>query len=418
MKKNKKQLSYFNIENKISFDNTIIEASLKAKKVIESGAKNVYNATIGSLMDEKNNFFVFKSVFDLYNKKISDQVKASYCPNIDGGIDFSNVTKKWLFKNNIFLIENSLVCASPGGSGSLSSVIKKVLDENTVVLIPDYTWEPIELMCNQSKVKIINFKMFNDNNMFYLDDLLDKIDYLTQKYKKIALYLNDPIHNPTSFSMSNYHWRQIVLKLNSYLNNEFVIINDVAYIEFSLDSNNTYLEEFKNINNNSLIVFCISYSKSLTFYGLRLGATIVYHNDKNVVKNIHDLLVVHARANWSNSNHGAIETVVELDKKNDVYLIEKQNMILTLKKRFDNFKNESKKIGLDFLETSIGFFITIPLNENIINKYVEVLNNKNVFVVPLKNGIRVGICSLNIQQCKQLPNILKTSLMEVKKNER
>lgn len=94
MKKNKKQSSYFNIENKISFDNTIIEASLKAKKAIESGAKNVYNATIGSLMDEKNNFFVFKSVFDLYNKKISDQVKASYCPNIDGGIYFSNVTKK------------------------------------------------------------------------------------------------------------------------------------------------------------------------------------------------------------------------------------------------------------------------------------------------------------------------------------
>ena len=70
MKKNKKQSSYFNIENKINFDNTIIEASLKAKKAIESGAQNVYNATIGSLMDEKNNFFVFDLIWPNDNSKL------------------------------------------------------------------------------------------------------------------------------------------------------------------------------------------------------------------------------------------------------------------------------------------------------------------------------------------------------------
>lgn len=405
----------FASKQKIEFNDSIFLSATKAKKASLTN-KNIYNATIGSLYDENNSFFIFNTVFNVFNNQINNALKASYTPSIDGGYEFSEITKKWIFKDNTFLY-NSYVCATPGGSGALSSTINQLLDCNSLILLPDYSWDPFELMCKQNKINIKKYKMFENNN-FSLKNLMLAIKENVDKYNKIAIYLNSPVHNPTSYSMTNNEWKLLINFLNMYSNNQFIIINDLAYIEFSLDQTNSYMEEFKNIKDHILISFCVSYSKSLTFYGLRLGANIIYHNDINVSKNIYELMILHARSNWSNVNHGAIETVVKLDTNKQNYLVEKQNILNTLKNRFDAFINASKECGLNYLQTTIGFFITIQIDNDILDKYVEALINKDVYVVKLDNGIRIAICSLNINQCKQLPIILKETLDEVKNYER
>lgn len=402
-------------KEKIEYNDSIFLTASKAKKASLLN-KNIFNATIGSLCNEDNSFFVFNSVFETFNNKVDDVKKASYTPSIDGGSEFSEITKKWIFKDNDFLY-NSFVCATPGGSGALSSTINQLLDKDSLILIPDYSWDPFELMCQQNRINIQKYNMF-ENNCFSLKNLMLAIKDNVAKYKKIALYLNSPSHNPTSYSMTNNEWKLLINFLNMHNNNQFVIINDLAYIEFDIDQDNSYLKEFKNIKDHILVSFCISYSKSLTFYGLRLGASIIYHNDINISKHIYELMVLHARSNWSNVNHGAIETIILLDKNKEQYLAEKNNILNILKKRFDAFIESSKECGLMYLQTSLGFFISIEINKNILDQYVETLIKKDVYVVKLNKGIRIAICSLNIEQCKQLPKILKQTLDEVNNYER
>lgn len=88
---------------------------------------------------------------------------------------------------------------------------------------------------------------------------------------------------------------------------------------------------------------------------------------------------------------------------------ERNDKIKLLKKRADIFLQKSKEAGLITCPFRSGFFITIPLKENI-QEIFEDLKSRKVFILPVIGGIRVALCSVPCNKIEKLPKIIKESI--------
>ena len=83
----------------------------------------------------------------------------------------------------------------------------------------------------------------------------------------------------------------------------------------------------------------------------------------------------------------------------------------------DNIDREDesfmKDIGkLEILPYRDGFFISIPCdNPNVI---CEELTKENLYLIPLKMGLRFAVCAVSEEKCKKAPKIIKDVLDKVK----
>ena len=416
-------MSFINKSKKeiVYTDNVFLSFNLANQAREKYGVKKVIDATVGTLYDENKKIVSFNTVFNCFNKDVADEVKASYTPQLDGGNDFAEITKKILFLNYDFLYESKVVGTS-GGTGALFLGLNTLLDSDDCIIMPTLKWEPIKLMAQENNLKVYEFELFNNKNEFDVTNLINTVNYAVNKHKKICIYLNDPLHNPTSHSMTYYEWKKLIDCLNELSRNKkIVVINDVAYIEYAKDVQQAkqYMNLLKNIDKNIVWLFCVSYSKTLSFYGMRLGAVVIYNKNQTLVDDIYNSFKTRCRSLWGSVNHGAIESLVKLYNKNfDSYLQEKQKYIDLLEKRFKTFNYHANRVGLEvFPNDNQGFFLTIPgyiKNNKLLH---QKLMDNNIFTVLYKQGIRIAICSLNINECENLPVKIKAIIDEVKRNE-
>ena len=83
-----------------------------------------------------------------------------------------------------------------------------------------------------------------------------------------------------------------------------------------------------------------------------------------------------------------------------------------LSKRAEVFVEEAKKCELDILPYIDGFFISIPCEDP--KAVSEELTKDNVFVVPLKRGLRFAVCAVSEEKCAIAPSIIKNALERVR----
>ena len=88
---------------------------------------------------------------------------------------------------------------------------------------------------------------------------------------------------------------------------------------------------------------------------------------------------------------------------------ERDEWVELLKERARIFTKEAKKVGLEICPFRGGFFITVPLEKNK-NEIVEDLKTKKTFVLPIKKGLRVAICSISCKKLEILPKLIKESI--------
>ena len=151
-----------------------------------------------------------------------------------------------------------------------------------------------------------------DEGTFNLNDLKDKILDSLNKQNKALVIINSPLHNPTGYSLTNNEWKELVRFINEDCDNkEVILLNDIAYIDYSynLDTVKDYFKELDNLNSNALLVICYSCSKTFTIYGMRLGASIILHKDEEVLDELANAYDKSCRTYWSNSNNGAMTSI-------------------------------------------------------------------------------------------------------------
>jgi len=383
----------------------------EAKK--KFGADKVINSTLGALIEDDGSLVAFNSVYNTF-KELDNASIAAYAP-IEGTKGFLDAVEKNCFGNNRPSAHIKTV-ATPGGTGAVKHAVWNYTNPGDKVLTSDWYWSPYNTIAEEIGRSVETFKTFDEEGNYNLKNLKQKAEDLLNSQKRLVLILNTPAHNPTGYSISDEEWDEILgffKKESEDKDNKITILVDAAYIEFAgeEEERKKFFSKFSGLPENIFVIVGFSASKGFTMYGLRSGAAIGISSKKEVVEEFFYACLHSGRANWSNGTRGAMETIAKITNNEELkgtYEKEKNNYKKLLRKRADAFVSEAEKVGLELLPYRDGFFISIPCSDP--QRASEKLMEKNIFVVPLKKGLRFAVCAVSEDKCKIAPKEIKEVL--------
>lgn len=396
-------------------DKVFIIADRAKNAVHKYGRDNVINGTIGALYDEEEKLVNFQTVVETYKNLSSEDIFA-YASGIEGTFEYKEAVKRIIlgetykktYKNHFID-----VVATPGGTGAIRNSLKNYLNPGEKILLPNLMWSPYKLMAEEVGGSYETYEIFDKNNEFNLAAFKIKVLELMEIQENVVIMINDPCHNPTGYSLTIKEWKDILnfLEECSKLKN-IILLNDIAYMDFSQRNLKDYRDLFKNLSENLLVIFLFSMSKSFTGYGLRAGAQLAISTNENIIEEFRKANKFSCRATWSNISRGAmtlLSRIVLEEKKYEELLREREGYKKLLRERADIFLKEAKEIDLEIYPYRDGFFVTIPVKNNI-EKTVKKLEEKNIYTVVLAKEIRIGLCSIPKKKiyglCKKIKECL------------
>ena len=390
-------------------DNVFAVVDLAKKAKEQLGKEVVIDATIGALYDEDEQLVAFRSVYHPYNE-IESKIKANYAESFSGNPAFRKQVYKWVVQQVDLHLAHTTI-ATPGGSGAVSTTINNILDQKETLIIPDIAWGSYRLMATMNNMDVETYSLF-DGDHFNITSFKEVCQRVMDRQKKILVIINDPCHNPTGYSLSKKEWEEVIYFLNECgEQGPVVILNDIAYIDYSYDFENSrnYLETFNAINKHVLIVVAFSSSKTLTSYGLRCGAALIMAQCEESVRQLEIVMEKSARAIWSNIPNAAMENLVYVTTKGvDAYLEEKDYFVSLLEKRSKLFLQEAKEVGLQHYPYKEGFFVTLKVEDkDLCTKLHKACIEEHIYTVQVNKGIRIALCSLKLEKTKGLAKRIK-----------
>lgn len=390
---------------------TVFAIVRKAKEdIAKNGEEVVTDATIGSLYGEDGNLVALDTCFQSL-KSLDNRVLAKYASAFTGDPQFCKDAYNWVLNGNSSLPHE--VIATPGGTGAVDMTISECLDAGQTVILPEIAWGSYKLMAAMNGFGVENYSLF-DGDGFNLKDLQRACKAVMEKQDKLVIVINDPCQNPTGYSMTKDEWKEVVAWLNTCAKtHEVVLLNDIAYIDFAYGQEKAkeYFEVFNDIDKNVAVVVAFSLSKSMTAYGMRCGAAIILTKDEDNLRDIKNVFEKDARATWSNVNNGAMAMFVDvIENHQEAYNTERRKYVDLLRERSEIFINEAAEVGLKHYPYREGFFVTLSMDNDLRDRYHEVLMQNHIYTVKVNKGIRVAVCSLSVDKTKGLAKKMKDIL--------
>lgn len=396
----------------------IFDASKACQDAIKiHGADKVTNATIGVVLDESGKLAVLPTVEKVFRSmQMSDFM--SYAP-IAGMQNYSDSIREIIFGDKP--CENYFdAVATSGGTGAIHHAIANYAERGENVLTSDWFWGTYKIICDETGKNLVTFKLFNnDLTGFNIESFSDKVAELLKIQNSLLIILNTPAHNPTGYALSSDEWDKVldVLKFHASQGKKISLLVDIAYIDFSADKKNawTFVNKFKNLPENILIMLSFSMSKSYTLYGQRTGALAAISSSQEVISEFKESNKFSCRACWSNINHGSqvLLTKINQDKNLRSELEQDQkNLRELVNNRAEIFVKEAENCGLKIVPYKGGFFIAVP-TENPAAVCNE-LHKNLIFAVPLKLGVRVAACSVPLEKMHGFAEKMKIAIDSIK----
>lgn len=395
----------------------IFTISRKAKEAIANhGKANVVNATIGSLYNEDEKLAVYSVVEEVYRTLPPEDLYA-YSTNVIGEDDYLAEVEKTLLSNDYKESMKGLYISSiatPGGTGAISNTIKNYLNAGEKVLLPNWMWGTYKNIVLENKGVVETYELFNSNGGFNLEDFKNKINEISKTQESLIVIINEPSHNPTGCRMTYEEWKDVYTFIKG-LKINLILIRDVAYFEYddrTEEEKNKIRALILDLPANILIMYAFSLSKSLSIYGMRVGAQIAVSSSEKVIQEFKDALSFSCRVTWSNVSKGGMKlfakimTTPELKER---FLKEKNEYMKLLMNRANLLMTEADHVTLKYFPYKSGFFVTIPIGPNV-DKVIDDLQAKNIFVIKFNDGIRIGICSVPTYKIVGLAKRIKDSI--------
>ena len=144
-----------------------------------------------------------------------------------------------------------------------------------------------------------------------------------------------------------------------------------------------------------------------------MGAMIGISSDKDVIKEYVDINQYSSRATWSNCNSAAQHAMIRIcqdPEKIKQLDAERAKYYKLIQERAAIFVEEAQKEGVKFVPYISGFFITIPVTNS--QAVCDILEKDHVFMVPLKKGIRLAVCSVSKKKMHGLAHKLALAIKE------
>ena len=403
------------VRGKCAEDNIFAANNRAVALADEIGNDKVVNGTVGSILDEEGNLAVLDVVLEAY-KRLTPRQICAYAP-IKGYEKFleSCIDQCFGHSRPDGYIE---ACATPGGTGVLHHVIHNYAVPGDEILITDWHWGAYNSLIDYPNNKVSTFEFLNEEGQFNLVSFRKKVDEILNHQKNLVIILNGIANNPTGYSMSVSEWQAAVDVLKAAVEGKdknVILVPDVAYLDYSGEKEECrkFFKVFGNLPKNILVIVAYTLSKGFTLYGQRQGAMIAVTSDKDVAKEFVDVNQYASRATWSNCNSAAQNVMIDicsdpekirrLDRERDVYY-------KLIQERAAVFVKEAKEAGVKIVPYISGFFITIPVEGA--QKVCDLLEKENIFLVPMKKGIRLAVCSISKAKMKGLAAKVASAIKE------
>lgn len=374
------------------------------------GADKVTNATMGVMMDENGKFASIPTMERVFRSlPIEDYARYAPIPGLpdylDAVIDLTFADQK---PEGYFG-----AIATAGGTGAIHHAVANYAEHGDDVLTADWFWGTYNVICNECGSHLTNYKLFDENNNFNIQDFTEKVDAIMAKQDSLLTIINTPAHNPTGFSLTEEDWDNVLDLAKKYAakGKKMSILVDIAYIDFAGEKNETrrFMKKFGNLPSNILVMFAFSMSKGYTAYGQRTGALVAVSSSQEVITEFKEVNKYTSRATWSNINRGAMTLLVRIQQdKRTLAQFEKErdDYYKMIQQRGNLFMEEAKACGLGALPYKGGFFLAVPAKDP--QAVCDKLHDDLIFAVPLKLGVRIAACSVSAEKMKSIaPKVLK-----------
>ena len=297
-----------------------------------------------------------------------------------------------------------------------------LLERGQTALFRDRHWGPYYGFLQNNGLNFTTWPLLppngHDLHPYFADkEFGESLASLCSSQDKVMVWLNDPAHNPTGLSMGD-DGRTACLStfVASALKNESIghtLLIDSAYSLYAEQPHawaETILDAVESgmlWPENLLICFAISLSKSHTIYGLRTGALVSIHPEKEVIDRIGTVMSVTGRQTWSAAPRIAQYCVSEMHSSEEggsAWGVERDRLKQLLDDRRTNLKSECEKLGVPINPTMDGFFAWIETDDPL--TIAESCAEMDVYLVPLTGGVRIGLCALSSKDMKKVAEAL------------
>lgn len=381
------------------------EATTRAK-----AGESIINATLGAAMDDSGKLAILKTAVQAV-REVGEETFAGYAP-ITGAPAFNNAVMDDLFGDEPELRAAAIAAATPGGTGALRHAVCNFLEPGQALLTTNYFWGPYQTIADEADRKVETFEMFAADGTFDVGALDAAIDRQLSTQKRVLLFLNDPCHNPTGFSMHGDEWRKVAEVLAKHASSgrgSVTLLCDTAYTAYSAGHPRAFLKELRPLLGKVALLFAWSASKTYTMYGLRVGAIVACIADEAERKATEAAFAYSCRGTWSNCNHGGLAAVTRLltdPGLRSACDAERSVLKDTLFKRVAAFNRAAAPAQLKYPRYEGGFFVTV-FAPDAAERAVR-MKEKGVFVVPQKAALRVALCSVREADVERLVDALKS----------
>lgn len=352
----------------------------------------VINATIGALMDDSGKIVIHEAVMEQYQLLTPEEV-APYAPIAGDPAYLLALTQRhWPA-----LPSYGVGVATPGGSGALALSLKNLLEPGQRLLTVAPFWGPYATLALENKVILDTVPYPAAGAPLDIGAWRAKCEEILREQGRLLLWLNDPCHNPTGRSLSASDRRAVLAMLNEVASlGAVTLLLDLAYLDYARDpaSVREAMDDYQACGETGtiLVAASLSLSKSFTLYGARAGA-LVFPWSTDIA--LQSALAISCRGTYSNCARAPMSVVLRMtrDQNGEAKLASehaKWRGVLT--ERANALDAALRAEGEPGATWYGGFFVTLDVNDGF--AVAERLKALDVFVVPMKSGLRVGICAM------------------------
>lgn len=372
-------------------DDPIFALNREATQRKAAGEK-VINATVGALLEDDGRLAVLPSVTDAL-REVNPLKAAAYAP-IAGAPEFLDAVVRDLL-GGTSLADCATACSTPGGTGALRHAVSTFLERGQSLLTSSFYWGPYATICDEHERALTTFPMFGRDGGFDLEGFARGLDETAARQGRVLVFLNDPCHNPTGYSMTAAEWTGASAALADVAKRvPTTVLADVAYLAYAKDTR-SFLKHLEPLAERAAVLFAWSGSKAFTQYGQRIGALVACTHDAAAREAIQRALAWACRGTWSNCNAAGQYAVARcltdatLKAKVDG---ERDRLRSLLDARVAAFNEAARGTALRYPRYDGGFFVTVFSPEA--KAHAEQLKKRGVFVVPSAGALRVALCSV------------------------
>ena len=377
------------------------------------GKDQVIDASIGILLDDKGELALLPSVEEASQRLTTAEI-APYAP-IAGLKEYNEDVLEYLLgpsKNKI----PAASMATAGATGALRLAVWNFLEPGDALVTHDHFWSPYGTMTRDSLRELITFPTFTDDKNFNVQGCLEITEDTLKKQGRALLCINSPCHNPTGMCLKMDEAKALKKGLTDicerYPDHPLTLMMDIAYWEFEEpEFNSEFVTVFDDLPENLTFIMAYSLSKSLTRYGFRTGALLMRSSSQDILNETMATMGMSIRSMWSNTTRigQAVFSKIYRDPNLRRQLAEEQRFFANLcNNRGRIFMEEADRCGLPTTPYARGFFATVPCENSL--EPAEKLFKENIYLVPMKKGLRVAFCALPTHQIPGLAQRIKNVL--------